>query len=63
MNYYGPHQLAQSMHAVRSHTITIAEDIPEESYDYRPGSTARNAPTSPSNMARSRWNALERRAG
>lgn len=34
--YYGPNQLADSMRSVRRHTITIAEDIPEERYDYRP---------------------------
>ena len=36
MTYYGPAQLAESTRSVRRHTITIAEDIPEESYDYRP---------------------------
>jgi uncharacterized damage-inducible protein DinB len=42
MTYYGPHQLAESMRSVRGHTITIAEDIPEEQYDYRPGLGSRS---------------------
>jgi hypothetical protein len=36
MTYYGPGQLAESLRSVRRHTFTIAEDIPEERYDYRP---------------------------
>jgi uncharacterized damage-inducible protein DinB len=36
MTYYGPSQLAESMRSVRRHTVSIAEDIPEERYDYRP---------------------------
>jgi uncharacterized damage-inducible protein DinB len=42
MTYYGPSQLAESMRSVRRHTVTIAEDIPEESYDYRPTPGARS---------------------
>ena len=42
MNYYGPRQLAESMLSVRRHTLTIAEDIPEESYDYRPAPESRS---------------------
>src|SRR5215472_8878744 len=30
------------MRSVRRHTITIAEDIPEESYDYRPAAGSRS---------------------
>lgn len=36
MNLYGPKQRAESMRTVRNNTILIAEDIPEESYGYRP---------------------------
>jgi uncharacterized damage-inducible protein DinB len=36
MNLYGSKQLADSMRTVRQNTIVIAEDIPEESYSYRP---------------------------
>ncbi len=36
MNLYGPKELAESMRTVRKNTIVIAEDIPEESYGYRP---------------------------
>jgi uncharacterized damage-inducible protein DinB len=42
MTYYGPSELAESMRSVRGHTITIAEDIPEENYDYRPGPGSRS---------------------
>ena len=40
--YYGPNQLSDSMRSVRRHTIAIAEDIPEDSYDYRPAPEARS---------------------
>ena len=36
MSLYGPKQLADSMRTVRKNTITIAEDIPETQYDFRP---------------------------
>ena len=36
MNLYGPQNLIESMRTVRRNTIRIAEDIPEESYGYRP---------------------------
>jgi uncharacterized damage-inducible protein DinB len=36
MNLYGPKQLADSLRTVRQNTIVIAEDIPEESYSFRP---------------------------
>jgi len=36
MNLYTPKQLADSMRVVRKNTIAIAEDIPEDQYDYRP---------------------------
>jgi len=42
MTYYGPLQLTESMRSVRGHTITIAEDIPEDKYDYRPGDGSRS---------------------
>jgi uncharacterized damage-inducible protein DinB len=42
MTFYGPLQLTESMRSVRGHTITIAEDIPEEHYDYRPGEGSRS---------------------
>ncbi len=40
--YYGPNELADSMRSVRRHTVTIAEDIPEERYDYRPAPGSRS---------------------
>src|SRR5947207_9509965 len=42
MTYYGSKQLAESMRSVRRHTVTIAEDIPEERYDYRPEAGSRS---------------------
>lgn len=42
MNLYGPKQLADSMRTVRKNTIQIAEDIPEEDYNYRPTPESRS---------------------
>ncbi|MEW6732504.1 MAG: DinB family protein [Acidobacteriota bacterium] len=42
MNFYGAKQLAESMRTVRKNTILIAEDIPEESYSYRPTPESRS---------------------
>jgi uncharacterized damage-inducible protein DinB len=42
VTYYGPKELAESMRSVRRHTVTIAEDIPEERYDYRPEAGSRS---------------------
>jgi uncharacterized damage-inducible protein DinB len=42
MNLYGPKQLADSMRGVRKNTITIAEDIPEDHYGYRPAPDSRS---------------------
>lgn len=42
MNLYGPKQLADSMRLVRKNTIAIAEDVPEEQYDYRPAPDSRS---------------------
>ncbi len=42
MNLYGPKQLADSMRTVRKNTILIAEDIPEQSYGYRPTPESRS---------------------
>jgi uncharacterized damage-inducible protein DinB len=36
MNMYGGKQLGDSFRAVRANTITIAEDIPEDQYGFRP---------------------------
>ncbi|MEO8594122.1 MAG: DinB family protein [Candidatus Solibacter sp.] len=35
MTYYGPKEMAASFRTVRGNTIKIAEEIPEESYDFR----------------------------
>ncbi|MBZ5536289.1 MAG: DinB family protein [Acidobacteriia bacterium] len=42
MNYYGPKELAESFRTVRKNTITIAQDIPEEKYGFRPAPAARS---------------------
>jgi len=36
MNYYGPKDLAASFRTVRKNTLTIASEIPEDKYSYRP---------------------------
>lgn len=36
MTYYGAKDLAASFRTVRKNTVTIAEDIPEDQYGYRP---------------------------
>jgi uncharacterized damage-inducible protein DinB len=36
MNYYGPLEIAESFRTVRKNTLIIAEEIPEESYGFRP---------------------------
>jgi uncharacterized damage-inducible protein DinB len=35
LNYYGAKDLASSFRTVRKNTLTIAQDIPEEKYDFR----------------------------
>lgn len=36
MTYYGARELARSFATVRKNTLTIAEEIPESRYDFRP---------------------------
>jgi uncharacterized damage-inducible protein DinB len=36
VNYYGGKELAESFRTVRKNTLAIAEDIPEDKYDFRP---------------------------
>jgi uncharacterized damage-inducible protein DinB len=42
MTYYGAKELAESTRTVRNNTITIAEDIPEDKYGYRPAPGSRS---------------------
>jgi uncharacterized damage-inducible protein DinB len=42
MILYGPQQLAESMRTVRKNTISIAEDIPEKDYGFRPTPDSRS---------------------
>ena len=43
MIYYGARQLADAFRTVRNNTITIAEEIPEEQYGFRPVLQVRSA--------------------
>jgi uncharacterized damage-inducible protein DinB len=40
--YYGPRELAESFRTVRKNTMTIAQEIPEEKYGFRPATTTRS---------------------
>jgi uncharacterized damage-inducible protein DinB len=42
MTYYGGKELAASFRTVRNNTIQIAEEIPEESYSFRPSPNSRS---------------------
>ena len=42
MVYYGSKDLAESFRTVRKNTITIAEEIPEEKYGFRPAANTRS---------------------
>jgi uncharacterized damage-inducible protein DinB len=41
MNYYGAKDLAASFRTVRKNTLTIAEEIPEDKYSFRPAEGTR----------------------
>ena len=42
MTYYGAKDLARSFRTVRENTIKIAEEIPEDKYDFRPAPDCRS---------------------
>ena len=42
MTYYGGKELAASFRTVRDNTVKIAEDIPENKYDFRPAPDTRS---------------------
>lgn len=42
MSYYGGKELAEAFRTVRKNTIQVAEDIPENKYDFRPAPDARS---------------------
>jgi uncharacterized damage-inducible protein DinB len=42
MTYYGGKELAASFRTVRNNTIKIAEEIPEDKYDFRPAPDCRS---------------------
>ena len=42
MTYYGAKQLSEAFRTVRENTIKIAEEIPAESYSYRPTPDSRS---------------------
>jgi uncharacterized damage-inducible protein DinB len=41
MNYYGGKELAASFRTVRKNTIQVAEDIPQDRYDFKPSPESR----------------------
>ena len=41
MNYYGAKELAESFRTVRKNTIVIAEEIPEDKFNFRPAPDTR----------------------
>jgi uncharacterized damage-inducible protein DinB len=41
MNYYGAKEIAASFRTVRNNTLKIAEDIPEDKYNFRPAEGSR----------------------
>ena len=41
MNYYGAKDLAAAFRTVRKNTLIIAEEIPEDKYNYRPAEGTR----------------------
>ncbi|MGA8268015.1 MAG: DinB family protein, partial [Candidatus Acidiferrales bacterium] len=42
MNYYGAKDMAASFRTVRKNTITIAQEIPEDKYSFRPAADSRS---------------------
>jgi uncharacterized damage-inducible protein DinB len=42
VNYYGPKELAESFRTVRKNTITIAQELPEAQYAFRPAASTRS---------------------
>jgi uncharacterized damage-inducible protein DinB len=51
MTYYGGKELAQSFRTVRNNTIQIAEDIPEDKYDFKPSQESRTIAQTLTHMA------------
>jgi len=43
MTYYGAKELARNFRTVRGNTLRIAEEIPEDKYDFRPTPESRSA--------------------
>lgn len=42
MNYYGSKEIAASFITVRNNTLKIAEEVPEDKYDFRPAAGSRS---------------------
>ena len=51
MTYYGGKELADSFRTVRENTLTIAEEIPEEHYDFKAAPEVRSVAAMLSHMA------------
>jgi len=41
MNFYGPKELGAAFRTVRNNTIAVAQDIPEDKYDFQPAPGSR----------------------
>jgi uncharacterized damage-inducible protein DinB len=51
MTYYGAKQLADAFRTVRKNTIHIAEDIPEDKYNFRPAPDSRTVASTLAHIA------------
>ncbi|HMF96881.1 MAG TPA: DinB family protein [Vicinamibacterales bacterium] len=51
MNYYGSKELAAAFRTVRKNTVQIAEEIPENKYDFKPSPEARSVAQTLSHLA------------
>jgi uncharacterized damage-inducible protein DinB len=55
MDHYGGRELADAFRTVRRNTIKIAEDIPEEKYDFRPAEDTLSVAEELAHIAASTW--------
>ncbi len=55
MDHYGGRELADAFRTVRKNTIKIAEDIPEDKYDFRPAEDTRSVAEELAHVAAATW--------
>jgi uncharacterized damage-inducible protein DinB len=55
MNYYGGKELAEAFRTVRRNTMQIAEDIPEDKYDFRATPDSRSVAEELAHLASGTW--------